>query len=755
MSSRELGRTVRHAASAIMIALLAATSLEAAPSAPPRPSGWRYIPTRPAAPKGAPNVLLVLTDDVGFGASSTFGGAIPTPNLDRLAANGLRYNEFHTTAMCSPTRAALLTGRNHHAVSSGAISNVALDEEGYTSVIPQSAATVGRVLRDNGYDTAWFGKNHNTPEWEVGPMGPFERWPNGFGFDYFYGFNAAMTDQFNPILTENRNTVRRDPADASYTLDRDLADHLIHWLGVQHTLQPERPFFAYLAPGSMHSPQQAPADWIAKFHGKFDQGWDVMREQVFASQKQMGIIPANAGLASRPPGLAAWSSLTAEQQHIYTRMMEVAAAQLAHLDFQVGRVLDQLKATGQLDNTMVVFIQGDNGASLEKEIGSTNENLGFAGINETDADLKAKMDVAGSELTAGQYHAAWAFATNTPFPWGKQIASHLGGLRDGMVISWPARIKDVGTIRRQFSHVIDIVPTIYEVAKVTPPKTVDGVAQQPLDGASMVYTFDNPAAPSRHTEQYFEMLGNRSYYKEGWIASTTPSIGPWAFNRADPNKLPWELYNLNEDYSQTRNIAAQYPAKLAELQADFDKAARKNNIYPLSADLLGRMDANLRPRALPATGVHRFQPGDTPYPSYAWPGLKPKWTAAAKLSVASDRADGPVFVSGSRFTSYGLALVAGVPVFTYDPTGRSQERQVLRAAGPLALGAHDVTVGFAPEEGGVRLSLTVDGKVTDQAYVSKIIRAGGVSYVGRPAIDDRTGPRQCGCTIEELAISTD
>jgi len=729
-----------------------AMSATAGPAAAP----FRNIPIRSQAPAGAPNVLLVLTDDVGFAATSAFGGLIPTPALDQLAASGLRYNAFHTTAMCSPTRAALLTGRNHHAVAAGSISNVAVDEPGYTSVIPKSAATLGRVLRDNGYNTAWFGKNHNTPEWETGPLGPFDRWPTGFGFDYFYGFNAAMADQVNPELTENLNPVRRDRADPNYFLDRDLADHLIHWLQVQHTLEPARPFFAYLAPGTMHMPQQAPREWIAKFRGKFDAGWDTARAEIYARQKRMGIIPASAALAPLPPGVPSWNSLSAEQREIYARMMEVAAGQLAYLDFQIGRVLDQLKATGQFENTLVIFVQGDNGASMEKEVGSVNEFLGFAGIKETDTDLKAKIDLVGTEETAGQYHIGWAYATNTPFPWGKQIASHLGGLRDGMVISWPKRIRQRGGIRSQFSHVIDVAPTIYEAAGINPPSEVDGVAQQPIDGVSMVYTFDNPNAPGRHREQYFEMLGNRSFYRDGWLAATVPAAGPWSFTNVDPKTFPWELYNLEEDYSQTRNVAVAHPQKLAELKAGFEAAAQRNHVYPLAGNLLGRMAPELRPRAIPAAGVHHFYPGDTRYPGYAWPALTPKWQAVATLSVSSNRADGPVMTMGSRFSGYRLTIEAGTPTFTFDPTGRPQERRIVRAPAPLSAGRHEVVVRFRPAADAIALTLSVDGKVVDTAMMPKLTRiAGGAAMVGRSQIDDRASPVTCGCTIEDVAISND
>jgi arylsulfatase A-like enzyme len=365
--------------------------------------------------------------------------------------------------MCSPTRAALLTGRNHHAVATGSLTNPAIDEEGYTTVIPKSAATIGQVLHESGYDTAWFGKNHNTPEWETGPAGPYDHWPNALGFDYFYGFNVAMTDQFAPQLVENRNPID-PPHDAGYHLDRDLSDHLIHWVQIQRNLHPDHPFFAYLAPGAAHSPQ-APADWIAKFRGKFDQGWDKLREETFARQKQLGVIPKDAALTARPKELPAWSSLSAEQKRVYSRLMEVAAAQLAHSDYQIGRIIEELRRSGQLDNTLVFYLQGDNGASLESFTGTHNDLAALMGIEPTEASLARDLATHGGPNSFGNYPVGWAWATNAPFRWGKQIASHLGGLRDGLVISWPKRIKATGQVRSQFHHVIDIAPTIYEAAR--------------------------------------------------------------------------------------------------------------------------------------------------------------------------------------------------------------------------------------------------------------------------------------------------
>ena len=695
-----------------------------------------------------------MTDDVGFSATSTFGGPIPTPNLDSVAQAGVRFNRFHVTAMCSPTRAALLTGRNHHAVGYGAISNVAIDEPGYTSVMPRSAATIGAVLKANGYDTSFFGKNHNTPDWEAGPMGPFDRWPNAWGFDYFYGFNGPATDQFNPELVENRNPIRRDPADANYFLERDLADHMIEWLHTQHSLGPDKPWLLYYAPETMHGPQQAPADWITRFTGRFDDGWDAVREATFARQKAMGILPGDAVLAPRPPGIPAWSSLSAVEKRNAARLMEVAAAQMAFLDDQFGRVLATLRETGQMENTLILFIQGDNGAALHERGGSINVYESFAQIEESAEELGRNLHRAGSENSYGNYPAGWAFAMNTPFPWGKAIASHLGGIRNGLVVSWPKRIADRGAIRTQYAHVIDIAPTLYEAIGITPPDVVEGAAQQPIDGISMLEAFTDPAAPTRRREQYFEMLGTRGIYRDGWLAGTAVTWQPWSLSNYDPLKLEWELYNLEQDFTQTRNLAAVYPEKLAELRAAFETAARSNNVFPLASDYLRRLNPSNRPEAITPAVQHVFYPGDTRFPIAAWPNVSREWRAVTRLSTRSGQDSGPLFVMGMRFTGYGLVLERGVPVFTYDPTGRAEERMVVRAPGRLTAGAHAIEVRFVPQGAGVRLSLSVDDREVAAVSRERFNRVfAGNALIGRAAIDDRSGPRQCECSIRDVTIS--
>jgi arylsulfatase len=707
---------------------------------PRRPTDWRHFPQPPRPPEGAPNVLLILTDDVGFGATSTFGGPVPTPTYDALAAQGLRYNRFHTTAMCSPTRAALLTGRNHHAVGTGAIADLALDEPGYTSVIPRTAGSIARVLKDHGYDTGFFGKNHNTPEWETGPMGPFDRWPNGFGFDYFYGFHGKATDQFAPLLVENRNPVDPPADDPDYHLDRDLADRLIHWLRIQNSLRPDNPFFAYLAPGTLHSPHQAPPEWVEKFRGAFDDGWEAMRERTFARQKAMGIIPEDAVLTPRSDWFPAWESIPQDMRPIYARQMEVAAAQLAHNDFQVGRIVEALRRSGQFENTLIIFIQGDNGASLESFYGALNENMALQGCETTPEDLRRAPLEHGGRDTCANYAAPWAWATNTPFQWGKQVASHLGALRDGLVMCWPRRIKHGGAIRTQFHHVIDIAPTIYQAAGLTPPEMLDGVPQQPLDGVSMVYSFDDAEAPSPRTRQYFEMLGYRSMYRDGWMASTTPERPPWhrATTPVDPAAYAWELYDLGADYSQSDNLAARQPDRLSDLRRDFEEEAERFNVEPISAFSLQRVDPANRPSALADCPSFAFYPGPTRYSAHVFPPFERGGRIEAAVQVAAAEANGPVLVKGDVIGGAGLYLSAGRVVYVHNPTSRTEERIVLETAGRLGPGRHEITVTASPVGGegsrAARLQLAVDGAVEGFAELPVYHVPPGDAFVGRRAV---------------------
>jgi arylsulfatase A-like enzyme len=722
---------------------------------------WRYFPNPPRAPQNAPNVLLIMTDDVGFAASSTFGGPVPTPTFENLAAHGLRYNNFHTTAMCSPTRAALLTGRNHHSVGTGMLTNVATDDAGYYAVLPPSAATIGRVLQLNGYSTSWFGKNHNTPAWENTPVGPYDHWPNAMGFDYFFGFNSALADQFAPALIENRNPV--DPARTpDYILDKDMADHALNWLHAQHTVAPDKPFFLYYAPGSAHSPHQAPKAWIDKFKGRFDQGYDKVREETFARQKAMGIIPANAELTRRDPRIPAWSSLSADEKKVSARLMEVHAAQLAYCDDQIGRIVEDLRRTGQLDNTLVMFLQGDNGASGEDFFGTRNDLAAIAGIEGDVADMLKHIDDLGGPRSFENYGAGWAFAMDTPFPWSKEIASHLGGMTNGMVISWPRRINGHGEVRPQFHHVIDVAPTIYEAVGIKAPAEVDRVPQQPLEGVSMVYSFDHGEAPSAHASQYFELLGNRAFYKDGWIASTTPGRMPWVHSGTGTNdalSYKWELYDLRSDFSQARDLAAKRPDKLKELQADFDAAAERYHVLPLNDDFFGRLNPALRPSLMAGRRSVTYYPGETRYADSAAPPAGRTWRLTATV-VASDRpAEGTIAARGGRFGGWSLLAQGGRPAFVFRAA--EQDGDVTRVDAPaLTPGRHDIQVEFrpAPDVGprAARVVMKIDGQPAGSGTIARTGVAGGEFYVGRagltPVSEDLPLPYRYNGVIEKVTI---
>jgi arylsulfatase A-like enzyme len=471
------------------------------------------FPAEAKAPDGAPNILLILTDDVGIGATSTFGGPIPTPTFDRLAEMGIRYNNFHTTALRSPTRAALLTGRNHHSVATGSIMEIGVGFPGYNTLVPQSKRGMGDILKLNGYNTSWYGKNHNVPDWHTSQAGPFSLWPVGLGFEYFYGFIGGDTSQWAPAIIENTKPIEPPHGDPNYNFDRDMADKAIQWIQMQKAVAPGKPFFAYYAPGTAHAPHHAPKEWIAKFKGKFDQGWDKQREMTFAKQKEMGVIPANTKLTKRSPGIDAWDSLNADEKKVFARMMEVYAGALAHADYQIGRVVDAVKDLGELDNTLIIYIQGDNGASAEgSSQGLLNEMTFFNAIPESFEEVLRRMDELGGPMTFNHYPIGWAHAMDTPFQWTKQVASHFGGTRNGLVMAWPKGIKARGEIRPQFHHVIDLLPTVLEATGLPAPTRVYGVEQAPIEGVSMAYTWDDAKSPSRHTTQYFEMFANRTIY---------------------------------------------------------------------------------------------------------------------------------------------------------------------------------------------------------------------------------------------------
>jgi len=715
------------------------------------PDRWAHYPKPAKPPATAPNVLLILTDDVGFGACSTFGGLIPTPALDRLAAMGIKYNAFHTTAMCSPTRAALLTGRNHHLVGFGAISNFSVDAPAYTSVLPKSAATMARVLRDSGYDTAMFGKNHNTPEWELGPLGPFDRWPVGLGFNYFYGFNACQADQFNPALIENLNSIR-PPADQNYHLDKDLADRAINWFQVQKAIRPDHPFFIYWAPGTLHEPHQAPRDWIEKFSGRFDLGWDELRRQVYERQKSTKVFPEDAVLTERPTYIPAWESLPEDERRLYARQMEVAAAQLSHFDFQFGRVLDALEEQGQLDNTLVIFIQGDNGAAQEWEFGSTNSDL-FGLREETPELMLPKLDALGGPDVHGVYCPGWGWAMNAPLAESKQVASHLGGIRNGLVISWPNRIKARGEVRSQFGHVIDVAPTVFEAIGITPPAEVDGIEQQPIEGISLFYSFDNPEAADRHVEQYFEMLGNRGLYQSGWMASTLPPTPPYSDGSGyKPEDFDWALYDLNIDWSQSADISREHPDRLAALKLRFDEYAEQYSIYPLANDQVARMYGDFRPLALSGSGPRAYPPGPTRYRGSSFPQVKPGWKGTATMTLDTADGTGMIFSSGSRLSGVRMSVEKGVPLFVLNPTGSESDMTVVRSVRHVMAGENTVEVRVGTD----RVTMWLNGDVAGSAPLGMIPnQVTPESFVGEHAIDDGDFKSAPGFRMKSLIVDVE
>ncbi len=682
--------------------------------APPQPFGGTikdvaqqskpYWPARVVPPKGAPNVLLIITDDAGFGVSSTFGGVIPTPALDRIAAHGLRYTNFHSTALCSPTRAALITGRNHHSVGFGVISEQATGFPGYNSIISPSKATVARILRDNGYRTSWFGKNHNVPSFMSSPAGPFDQWPVGLGFDYFYGFIGGDASQWQPNLF--RNTTQIYPfegaAPGTWNLTTAMADDAIGYMNQLNALDPEMPFFVYYAPGGTHAPHHPTQEWIdsiSKLH-LFDAGWNQMRETIFANQKRLGVIPQNTVMTPWPDTLLKrWEQLTPDERKMYIRQADVFGAYVAYTDHEIGRVIQAVQDMGKLDNTLIIYIEGDNGTSSEGTLmGTPNETAMFNGVMvPVEAQLKYFYDAWGTDLTYPHMAVPWAWAFDTPFPWTKQIASHLGGIRQGMAISWPAVIKDTGSIRPQFHHVIDVVPTILQATGIQAPKVVDGIPQDPVEGVSMMYTFDarNAKAPSTHRVQYFEMFGDHAIYEDGWMASTRVMRAPWNTTgdlNANPMAYPWELYNLNEDWSQSKDVAAQNPAKVKHMQALFMQEARKYEVLPLDASVITRV-ITPRPSVTAGRNVFTWTQPLVGTPSGVAPSvLNSSYTIRAEVDIPKGGAEGVLITQGGRFGGYGLYLLNDKPVFVWNMLGLRKLRW--ESDQPLAPGAHVLEFDF-------------------------------------------------------------
>ncbi|HXB76489.1 MAG TPA: arylsulfatase [Bradyrhizobium sp.] len=697
-------------------------------------------------PRGAPNIVLILLDDVGFGQFSVFGGGVPSPNMEKLAAQGLRYNRFHTTALCSPTRAALITGRNHHMSGNGSITEAATGYDGYTGIIPKSTGTIAEILRQNGYATAWIGKNHNTPVWETSEIGPFDRWANGLGFDYFYGFNAGDTSQYEPILYENRNRVQRS-SDPNYHLSTDIADHAIAWMQKEKVIDPDRPFFLYVAPAATHSPHHAPKEWIDRFKGQFDMGWDRYREVTYERQKQLGVIPATAKLTPRPAGLPAWDSLNADQKRLYARMMEIFAGYGAHVENEMGRVLEAVAKLPDADNTLIFYIIGDNGSSAEGgPEGSTNENAFFNSIVETWQDNLRVIDELGGPKHFNHFPSAWAWAMNTPFQWTKQVASHFGGTRNPMIVSWPAKITDKGGLRSQFHHVIDIMPTLLEVAGVQAPDVLNGIPQKPLDGASLAYTFSDAKAADRRKSQIFEMGVNRGMYQNGWMASSL-SFVPWQPVRTgfDIDKAKWELYNIDEDFSQGDDLAMKNPEKLRALQDLWWAEAARNNVLPLDWRGPERMSVELTGKPSLAAGRKIFV-YETPLaalPEASSPDLKNKsFTITAEADIPAGGADGMIFTQGGFTGGWGFYIQQGKLVGLHSHVALERYRVV--STEPVPTGKVTLAMDFKYDGGGVAkggtITLFANGKKLGEGRVEKTTPFKYSLYEGQDIGEDTGSP---------------
>ncbi len=735
------------------------------------PSATASAPDYPAPvrpPQGAPNILVILTDDTGFGAAGTFGGPVPTPNLDRLASRGLIYNRFHTTALCSPTRAALLTGRNHHAVGMGVVTDMATGYPGYNSIIPKSAATMAEVLRQNGYSTAMFGKHHNVPMWEMSPSGPFDRWPTGLGFDYFYGFIGGETNQWRPALIRGTNRVSQpDAGRADSVLDRFLADDAIHWLHEQRASAPDRPFFVYYAPGTAHAPHQAPRDWIDRFKGRFDGGWDALREATVARQKAAGIVPADTAAPPRPEGLPAWDSLPSGQKAVAARMMEVFAGMLAYQDAQIGRVLDEIARMGESDNTLVMFIEGDNGTSPEGGLnGTTNWSAAIGGaMQEDDTWLQSQIADLGSERSYGHFPTGWAWALDAPFPWFKQVASHLGGTRNPLVVSWPARIGQRG-LRSQFLDVTDVMPTVLEAAQVPVPGSVNGAKQAPLDGVSFAYTFDDAAAAERRKTQYFEMFGNRAIYHDGWWAGTTPNRVPWRSVAKDPKPVTewsWELYDLTRDFAQANNLAGRYPGKLKELQALWDRQARVNRVYPLDDSTLARLRINPYEKGRTR---YTYWGGDLHLPQETAPALgRGAFTLTAEIDVPEEGPRGVLLASGGHFGGWSFFFRNGRPAVAYAGSQRPSDQVRVAGAEALRPGPARLTYRFEPDAArpglpSGTLTITANGVEIARGRVERIAMVAAEATEtfdvgddsGTHVVSDYDGAASFNGTIREVTV---
>ena len=693
------------------------------------------------AKAGSPNVLIILLDDVGFGMCSPFGGPVPTPNIDKLAKNGLSYTRFHTTALCSPTRAALLAGRNHHSVGTGVIIEMGTGYPGYTGIIPRSTALISEMLRDNGYATSMFGKWHNTPEPDISPAGPFDRWPTGLGFEYFYGFNQGETHQYYPTLYRNTVSVPQPKSpEEGYHFTDDMTNETISWISNVRAADRNKPWFCYYSTGAVHAPHHAPKEWREKYVGKFDHGWDKQRELTHAKQLKLGVIPPGTKLTPRPESITSWESRSADEKKVYTKLMENYAAFMAHTDFHIGRLIDQLEASGELDNTLVFCILGDNGASAEGGLeGTFSEIASLIGIQLGLKSTINRLDEIGEPTSEPHVPVGWAWAMDAPFQWTKQVASHLGGTRNPMIVHWPKGIKAKGELRNQFHHVIDVVPTILQACQIEAPKQVNGIAQKPIEGVSMLYSFDEENAKGTRTNQYFEMLTNRAIYHDGWMAS---SVGPppWVTEGRTVEALKnarWELYHLEEDFSQANDLAKSNPQKLKELQSIFESEATKYNVYPLDPRMSERMDPKLRVGGEAPTSWTYY--GNKVWlPEPVGPQLFPRgFTINATLSVPKNGVEGVVTCAGSFSAGWTLYVKDGKPQFRYQ----CFEVADVEIPGTAKLPTGDVQLSaeFTPDgspEGSGTLKLLVNGKAAGEGKLTRSLPRHGLEpfEVGRDSI---------------------
>ncbi len=676
------------------------------------------------APAGAPNVVIVLIDDIGFGGPSTFGGPIRTPTMDSLAQSGLRFNNFHTTALCSPTRVALKSGRNHHSANAGSIMETATAFPGNTGQIPNSVAPLAEMLRLNGYSTGAFGKWHETAAWETSVSGPFDRWPTHQGFDKFYGFIGGETDQWYPLIYDGVKKVD-PPKMKNYHFTVDMTNQAINWVKAQQSMTPDKPFFVYYATGAVHAPHHVPKEWADKYKGQFDKGWDQVRIETVERQKKLGVIPANTKLGERPKDLKAWNTLPADQRRLFARQAEVFAGFLEQTDSEIGRFQKALEDIGVMDNTLFIYIAGDNGSSAEGGfVGMYNEMTYFNGVAEKVEDLIPLIDKWGGPETFPHMAAAWAVAFDAPFSWTKQVASDFGGTRNGVVIHWPKGIREKGGLRSQFSHVIDIAPTILEAAGLPEPKIVDGTPQSPIEGTSLLYTFNDANAPERHTTQYFEMFGNRGIYHDGWFARTLHRA-PWQTSNLPPLTTDvWDLYDAKSDFSLTNNLAAKEPARLKELQALFMKEAEKYHVLPIDDRTIERTNAQLagRPDVLRDRKSLTLYEGMEGMLENTFMNIKNRSSKiTAEIDVPAGGANGAILAQGGRFGGWSLYMADGKPAYVYNFLGLA--RYTVVAPQALPSGPATVVLDFAYDGGGVgkggKATLLVNGKVVAEGRVEK------------------------------------